>query len=93
MEHNFNISKIYKEHKDIAEEIIIKSYIYNESYVKDLSNFMDSKFQNLQVSFDRLFIGNYMQESESLKRPLSKFTQDIFKEVQHLKTDIDKVIK
>jgi 5-methylcytosine-specific restriction endonuclease McrA len=93
LEHNFNISKIYKEHKDIAEEIIIKSYIYNESYVKDLSNFMDSKFTNLQIPFNRLFIGNYMEERESLKRPLSKFTQDIFKEVQILKTDIDNILK
>lgn len=93
LEHNFNISKIYKEHKDIAEEIILKSYIYNESYVKDLSNFIHLKFQNFQVPFDRLFIGNYMEEKDSLKRPLSKFTQDIFKEVQVLKTDIDKVVK
>lgn len=93
IEANFFISKIYNEHKDIAEEILIKSYIYNKDHLTDLKKFLNDKMPDIKIPFDRLFIGNYIDEKDLLKRPLAKFTKDIFDEIQILKYDIDKELK
>lgn len=93
LEEKLSISKIYNEHKDIAEEIIWKAIVYNHSYVSDLNSFISSQLETGNLTFERFFIGNYFDENDLLKRPMAKFTKDIFNEIQLLKNDIDKVIK
>lgn len=93
IEGNFFISKIYNEHKDIAEEILVKSYIYNKDHLTDLKKFISDKMPSIKIPLDRLFIGNYINEKDLLKRPMTKFTKDIFNEIQRLKFDIDKELK
>lgn len=93
IEGNFFISKIYNEHKDIAEEILVKSYIYNKDHLTDLKKFISDKMPSIKIPLDRLFIGNYINEKDLLKRPMAKFTKDIFNEIQRLKFDIDKELK
>ena len=93
LENNFQISKIYNEHKDIAEEIILNSYVYNNIHAQDLKDFIKSKMPNNKIPFERLFIGNYLDNDDLLRRPMAKFTKDIFDEIQILKSDIDKKLK
>lgn len=76
----FSIDAIYDTQKDIAEEIIIKHLIYNESY----RNNMKDKFRNNRISdslINRYILGNYVEKNEIHKRPMSKFMQDIGKDI------------
>lgn len=76
----FSINSIYHTQKDVVEELILKSQVYDSFYRKLLYD----KFSSLGISqadIERIAIGNYTQESDIHKRPLSKFVQDIAKEL------------
>lgn len=76
----FKIDEIYKTQYDIAEEIILKSLIYNGSYRKSLvKEFLKHRVND--SLFKRFILGNYTLDSEIHKRPNAKFMQDIGKEV------------
>lgn len=75
-----NINKIYNEHQDIAEEIILKRLAYNEEYRKTL-NKLCKKHKITKPMIKRFILGNYTEEREIHKRPFAKFMQDIGKEV------------
>lgn len=76
-----NINEIYKEHKDIAEEIILKQLAYNEEYRKILNNLCGGENKITEQMIKRFILGNYTEERENHKRPFAKFMQDIGKEV------------
>lgn len=80
----FNISSLYENHTDVAEEIICKSIVYNYSYIKSL---MFGTFKNnfTHMSFNRFIIGNYDKTSDIHKRPLSKLQQDIARQLKLIK--------
>ena len=80
----FHIEELYATQKDIAEELIIKSQIYNESYKKTLRNSFSKLALNSNL-FERLFIGNYPNAIDIHKRPMSKFTQDIARQLKLIK--------
>lgn len=74
----FHIESIYETQKDLIEELIIKSQIYNKSYLKALkSNF--SKLSLHSELFKRTLVGNYTQDKDIHKRPMSKIVMDIAK--------------
>jgi hypothetical protein len=79
----FDIEGIYNRHQDIAEELLIKAVIYtnglidNHLKIKDL--FADKN------EYYRYLLGNYHLQEDTLKRPLSKFTQDIAKQLGLIK--------
>jgi hypothetical protein len=75
----FKIQATYDVLKDVAEEIIWKSKIYNGSYLKSLNNSFGRKF--LSGNFHRFLLGNYDRPQDIHKRPLSKMTQDIAKQL------------
>jgi hypothetical protein len=77
------INAIYNTQKDLVEEMIVKSRIYNKSYIATLKSSFNSLFQNPDL-FDRVIYGNYMKEEDIHKRPMSKFIQDITKELKNL---------
>jgi hypothetical protein len=80
----FHIKELYSTQKDIIEELIVKSQIYNVSYVKQLrSNF--SKLALNPKVLERLLVGNYTEVKDIHKRPMSKFIQDIAKDLGLLK--------
>lgn len=80
----FNIKEIHDTQKDIIAELIIKSQIYNERFKRILQkNF--SKLSLSQSDFDRVIIGNYTEEKDIHKRPFSKMTMDIAKQLGLLK--------
>lgn len=77
----FAIQGIYETQKDLAEELVIKAKAYTEAYKENLiKNFAvllpDAKLIN------RLIIGNYDQPQDIHKRPMSKYTQDIARQLK-----------
>lgn len=76
----FHIEGIYQTQNDLIEELIIKSQIYNKSYLKALkSNF--SKLSLHPELFKRTLIGNYVEDKNIHKRPMSKLVMDIAKDL------------
>jgi hypothetical protein len=80
----FKLLKLYNMHKDYVDELIQKSYVYKDDYVEVLYK----NYPDLFTSIDdvkRMALGNYIQESDFGKRPLSKLTRDISAELGLLK--------
>lgn len=75
----YDISGIYGQHKDIAHEMLVNSRLYDKFYQRGI---MKTKglFPD-RLTLLRYLLGNYMEEKNILRRPLSKFTQDIAKQV------------
>jgi len=80
-EKHFHISKLYETQKDLAEEIIWKTRIYNESYQTILRKISD-KLPFKHSDLNRLIIGNYDRIEDIHKRPMSKFVQDIAQQLK-----------
>jgi len=76
----FSIKEIHDTQKDIIAELIIKSQIYNESFKRILQKSF-SKLSLNQNDFDRVIVGNYTEEKDIHKRPFSKMTMDIAKQL------------
>ncbi|PKP06633.1 MAG: hypothetical protein CVU10_03470 [Bacteroidetes bacterium HGW-Bacteroidetes-5] len=76
----FNVIEIHNTQKDIIAELIIKSQVYNESFKRILQNNF-SKLSLSQSDFDRVIVGNYTEEKDIHKRPFSKMTMDIAKQL------------
>lgn len=79
-ENLFHITELYNQHKDIIEEIIWKSKIYNKSYKDSLSDSFSKLFPQTS-NFNRFILGNYDSPSEIHKRPMSKLIQDIARQL------------
>ncbi len=76
----FHIESIYETQKDVIEELIIKSQIYNQAYLKTLK----LSFNKLSLHprlYKRTLIGNYTEDKDIHKRPMSKFMMDIAKDL------------
>ena len=80
----FSINGIYQTQKDVAEELFMKAEIYNSSYRKILETEFKRLFKSA-VNLDRLITGNYTEEKDIHKRPLSKFTMDIGRQIGLIK--------
>lgn len=76
----FHIQELYETQKDIVEELVSKSKIYNVEYRKKLRESFDKLNLNDKL-FERAILGNYTDEIDLHKRPLAKFTQDIAREL------------
>ena len=72
----FHLEELYKQHKDVVLELLVKKAYYPQSYIDDLS-----KFGFSQDEIFRYLFCNYNQENDLHKRPLSKLTRDIAKEL------------
>lgn len=77
----FAIEGIYETQKDIAEEVVLKSMIYNKTYSDSLRNSLKKLYNEKTPILERLIFGNYLDEKEIHKRPMAKFTQDIAKQL------------
>jgi hypothetical protein len=83
----FNLKGVYENHLDYVYEIHLKAYIYSKSQRKELKERL-SGFkiggEELDIKddeIDRFILGNYTNENDVLKRPLSKLTKDISEEL------------
>lgn len=78
----FDINGIYERHTDIAHEVLINSFLVNKSYRKGALK-IDGLFPD-DATMLRYILGTYVNENEILNRPLSKFKQDIAKQLKIL---------
>lgn len=76
----FHVSSIYNTQQDIAEELILKALIYNKEYKQMLTRSFAEIFHPGSIQ-TRMLLGNYAEPSEILRRPMSKFMQDIGKDL------------
>jgi hypothetical protein len=76
----FKLQELYKQHKDIVVELLIKKAYYPQTYIDELEN----SFGFSKDEVYRYLVGNYIQENDLHKRPLSKLTKDIAKELELL---------
>lgn len=80
----FRLNYIYEKHTDIVEELVLKSLYYNESKRNELKiAFQELQFDNSTI--DRFILGNYTLDTEINKRPLSKLSKDIGKQLKIIK--------
>jgi hypothetical protein len=79
-EEMFNVQKIYNTQKDIVEELIHKQQVYTAEYNSDLLTAFRGIFPDKGM-YTRLVIGTYTNEEDVFKRPMSKFIQDISKDI------------
>ncbi len=72
----FKLKELYSQHKDEVLELLVKKAYYPESYIRELELFGFG-----QDEIYRYLFSNYNQEDDLHKRPLSKLTKDIAKEL------------
>jgi len=78
----FKLEELYKQHKDIVLELLIKKAYYPQSYINELSTFGFS-----QDEIYRYLFSNYNKDEDLHKRPLSKLIKDISQELGIIKDD------
>lgn len=76
----FQIQGIIDCNSDLAEELVHKAKVYNNSYKKSLVDSFRTLFPD-QTIINRLLIGNYDKLEDIHKRPMAKFTQDIARQL------------
>lgn len=78
----FRLNDIYKEHSDIAIELIKKQHMYSEEYLETLyKQYEGTLFKNFE-HLKGIIFGNYISDDEIHKRPLAKLTKDILKDLE-----------
>ena len=76
----FRIFELYIRHKDIILELIQKREIYSDEYIEDLVTAYPQLFHSRREIL-KLITCIDIDEAETLKRPISKLTQDIAKQL------------
>ena len=83
MDNNLDVMGIrqaYGMHKDYIQEIIKKAQIYGGDYRENLLRDFPGLF-SLDEELIQTIFSNYISEEDMLKRPLSKITRDLLKEL------------
>ncbi|MEA2028199.1 MAG: hypothetical protein U9N49_04425 [Campylobacterota bacterium] len=75
----FKLEELYKQHKDIVLELLVKKAYYPKSYIDELASF---GFGEDEIY--RYLLGNYKKDEDLHKRPLSKLIKDISEELKLL---------
>lgn len=73
----FRLEELYKQHKDIVLELLIKRAYYPKSYIEELKDFGFSEDE-----IYRYLLSNYKKDEDLHKRPLSKLIKDISEELK-----------
>lgn len=76
----FGIQGIYDTQNDIAEELIHKAKVYTNAYNKSLVSNFNDLFPDKKI-LENLILGNYANSSDTFKRPMAKYTQDLAKQL------------
>lgn len=80
------IGEQYKQHIDVAQEVVQKEFVFNKTYREELlERYRDSLFKD-KADLDRALFGRYSSDDELHRRPLSKLIRDI---QDHLNGDAD----
>ena len=74
----FKLDELYKQHKDIVVDLLMKKAYYPKSYIEELEN----NFEFTKDEIYRYLLNNYKNDEELHKRPLSKLIKDISEELE-----------
>lgn len=78
----YNIESIYENHTEIVKELYWKKICYSKGYKDWIIKTLKDKNISLSISqINRFITGNYTDEKDFHKRPLSKLTHDIAEEL------------
>lgn len=77
----FKLEKLYCQHKDYVCDIIKKTIMYNDNKIHELYTNYNFLFESEAQMRDTIFMG-YLNKEDWGKRPLSKFTHDIYNDLQ-----------
>mgnify|MGYP003624494980 CR=1 FL=1 len=78
------LDDLYQNHNDIAQEILLKRYVYNDSRIDELLEEYKGIFSSREEII-QMITGNFIKDEDLGKRPLSKLTRDIARDVGFLK--------
>lgn len=76
----FDIKGIYNTQKDLISDLVDKSLVYDFNYKKSLNDNFPKLFLTKE-HFERFILGNYPRVQDIHKRPMSKFMQDIARDL------------
>lgn len=76
----FDLKGIYNSHVDIIEELILRKLKYSDAYKDTLKNSFSKLFKNISIE-ERILLGTYSKNEGIHKRPMSKFLQDVDKQL------------
>lgn len=76
---DFHIQELYNNFKTEVEDIIWRSKIYNANMIEAMRQ--SGVYEIKPHDVNRFIIGNYDREEDIMKRPLTKLTQDIARQL------------
>lgn len=76
----FGIEGIYNEHIDVVEEMMWRAKFYDNAILKSMAWFYKKRWKFIDI--ERFKLGTYAVMDEVHKRPLTKFMQDIGKQLE-----------
>ena len=74
------LREVYQVHTDLVQECIKKAIVFHPDYLSYLYRTYGDLFESEEELY-RIVYGNYREEVSYGKRPLSKLTSDIMKEL------------
>lgn len=77
---SLGIKAIYNTQKDLVADMLYKKIVYNQNHINDLKK-LCAKNNISENQFKRIIVGNYTESYEIHKRPMSKFMQDVAKDL------------
>ena len=77
----FHLKDLYAQHTDYALELIQKKYAYSESYIDSLFKQYEGTIFKNREDILRFVTSNFVGEENLSKRPLSKLTMDIVRQL------------
>lgn len=75
----YDITGVYNRHQDIAEDLLTSAILYSSAKIHYSS--IRGLFPSQEL-YKRYLIGTYIKKQDILKRPLTKFRQDIAKQLK-----------
>lgn len=90
-QHNLTSMKIkeaYQQHRDYASEIIKKARTYTNPEAQKLICDISASVGITPEEVERFYLGNYSDENDLNKRPLTKMTKDFYQEIVYAKSKL-----
>ncbi|WP_353101606.1 hypothetical protein [Myroides odoratus] len=78
---DFGLIELYNYDKNYTNELIKKSFIYDNTYIENLYSDYEGTLFSSKEEIKNLVIGNYLNITDINNRPLGKLTKDIVEEL------------
>ena len=82
LDKNINLSSQYGRHWDVAQDVFERAYTY--PYYSRTENFSNMLTHLDEQQFKRIWMGTYTDSKDIEKRPLTKFTQDLWEQANEV---------